>query len=265
MRTRASSRPVVGFTLIEIVISTAVMSLILVSAYLCLNSGVLSQRLVEGRTEAVQSARVALALISADLRAACPLTPEIQFLGMRRLVEDVEADNLDFATHNYSSRRAHETDFCEVSYFLAREPESGKLSLWRRRDATIDDEPLEGGSREEIVRGVRGIRFEYYDGYDWYTEWGDSERRGKREASELDPPNLSGMPEAVRVTLWIDSDSRRAAATTQNQEAQDEPPIVMQTVARLNLAVLAQRSGSTRAARTAGGQSGPATTPGGQP
>lgn len=235
MKTRSLRRTSSGFTLIELVISASLMAILLVAAYLCLSSGIASQRLLESRGEAVQSARVAMALMSADLRCACPLSKDIQFVGMDRMLGDVEADNLDFATHNYMPRRAGEGDFCEISYFVNEDHESGNFSLWRRRDPTPDDEPLAGGSREEIVRGLRGLRFEYYDGIVWYDEWGDPGSRGKKDNSIKEKPNLAGMPEAVRITLWIEPASRSAKQTSARTEP-TEPPLVFQTVARLNLA-----------------------------
>ena len=118
-----------GFTLIEVVISSALMSLILVSAYLCLNAGLNSRKLIEPRAEIIQNARVAMALLSADLRSACPLAKEYQFLGTRRLLGQMDADNLDFATHNYTPRRPREGDFCEVSVYLDQDRETGQFSL----------------------------------------------------------------------------------------------------------------------------------------
>jgi type II secretion system protein J len=224
-----------AFTLIELVISASLMSILLVAAYLCLSSGIASQRLIESRGDAVQRARVAMALMSADLRCACPLSKDIQFVGMDRMLGDVEADNLDFATHNYTPRRAGEGDFCEISYFVNEDRESGTFSLWRRRDPTPDDEPLSGGGREEIIRGVRGLRFEYYDGFVWYDEWGDPRSRGKKETSFKEKRNLAGMPEAVRITLWIEPASRTSRQTSARADTA-EPPLVFQTVARLNLA-----------------------------
>ena len=224
-----------GFTLIEMVISASLMAILLVGAYLCLSSGLASQKLLEARGEAIQSARVAMALMSADLRGACPLSKDIQFVGMDRMLEDIEADNLDFATHHYTPRRAGEGDFCEVSYFVDEDRESGKLCLWRRRDPTPDDEPLSGGSREEIARGVSGLRLEYYDGILWYDEWGDPVSRGKKETTLKEKPNLTGMPEAVRITLWIEPSSRSSRPTASSKDT-GEPPLVFQTVVRLNLA-----------------------------
>lgn len=234
MRTRCLNQNSPGFTLIEVVISASLMAIILVGAYLCLSSGLASQKLIESRGEAVQSARIALALMSADLRGACSLSKDVEFVGMDRMLGDVEADNLDFATHNYAPRRAGEGDFCEVSYFVNMDPKSGKFVLWRRRDPKLDDQPLSGGGREEIVEGVRGLKFEYYDGIEWFDEWGDPDGRGKKQTSLKEKPNLAGMPEAVRITLSIEPASRASREKSKADSA--EPPLVFQTVARLNLA-----------------------------
>src|SRR5439155_7733176 len=122
-----------GFTLIELVISAGLMTMILVSAYFCLSAGFSSQKLIEPRAEIIQNARVALAIMSADLRGACPLSTNNQFLGMHRTVGEMDADNLDFATHNYTPHRTHEGDFCEVSFYVDKDPVSGTCTLWRRR------------------------------------------------------------------------------------------------------------------------------------
>ena len=95
-----------GFTLIELVISSALMAMVLVSTYACLNAGFSGQKIVEPRTDLIQSARVALSLMSADLRCACPLPQGAPFLGVRRLLGAVSADNLDFATQNYTDRKS---------------------------------------------------------------------------------------------------------------------------------------------------------------
>jgi type II secretion system protein J len=227
-----------GFTLIEMVISAAIMTIILAGAYLCLNSGFRSQKLVETRADIAQSARVALALLCADLRSAKPLSREIDFLGMQRMIDDAEADNLDFGTCNFRPERPRESDFCEVSYFVSPEPKSDRLSLWRRRDPTPDAEPLSGGVSEEIARGVRELRFEYYDGLDWFDEWGDPSGKKKKSDDSLKlQTNLSGLPEAVRITL-----------TMASGRTKEESPMTFQTVCRLSLAGLANSSADAASA-----------------
>ena len=247
MNGRALQRGRRGFTLIEMVISAALMSLILVSAYLCLNAGLASRRLVEPRIEVFQNARVAMAIVMADLRSACPLSKEIEFLGMSRMVGEMEADNLDFATHNYTPRRPREGDYCQESLYLDADPETGQFSLWRRRNPTIALDPLSGGSKEEIAKGLVGLRFEYYDGFQWYDSWGEI-KGGKRETSEKLQPNLYGLPEAVRVTMAFDSNPKSKAVPEKSGRAL-EPPLVFQSVARLNLAGSSRSVGSSSSAQ----------------
>src|SRR5437762_3854835 len=247
-----------AFTLIELIISAVLMTMILVSAYSCLNAAFSSQKMIEPRVEIIQNARVAMAIMSADLRGACPLSTNNQFLGMHRMLGDRDADNLDFATHNYTPHRPHEGDFCEVSLYVDQDPLSGNFTLWRRRNPTLAFDPLSGGSREEIARGLLGLKFEYYDGFDWYDDWGDVEGKGKQLTSARDQPHQFGLPDAVRITLLFDRNppSRAppsaASAPAPETEAspaklaaskQDtEPPLVFQTVARLNLAQSPERA-----------------------
>jgi len=217
--------------------------MILVSAYLCLSSAIASRKLIEPRVDILQSARVTMAILTADLRAACPLAKEFQFLGMARKLGDVEADNLDFATHNYTPRRPREGDYCQISVFLEKDPRSGEYVLWRRRNPTIAPDPLSGGTREEIARGLRGVQFEYYDGYDWYETWGELPNGGKVKSALREQSNLAGIPEAVRITLAFDT---RASPKTSVpvEPSTTEPPLVFRTVVRLNLAASSLPAGS---------------------
>ena len=256
----AGSHTLQAFTLLEVVISSALMSMIIVSAYLCFNASVAGQKLMEPRLEVIQNARVAMALLTADLRAACPLDKNSEFLGMHRTLGEAIADNLDFATHNFTPGRPHEGDFCELSYYVNQDPRTGELSLWRRRNPTIGLDPLSGGYKEEIAAGLAGVRFEYYDGLDWYDTWGDVEGRGKAQNSQRTQPNLSGMPDAVRITLWFVVNPRKpagaaaeAAVDADQDKAKQEPPMVFQTIARLNLATVSNGSSS-------GSSSGSGTT-----
>lgn len=247
-----------AFTLIEIVISAALMSLILVSAYLCLNAGVAGKKLIEPRADIFQSARVAMALLSADLRGACVLPGDSAFLGMKRMVGEVEADNLDFATHNYTPRHAREGDFCEVSYYVERNPQTGCFALWRRRNPTLAPDPLAGGRTDEIARDVLGVRFEYSDGIDWYETWGAVKGAAKTANSQKDQSNLDGLPKAVRISLLFDSNpkSQKRLATG---ERTAEPPLTFQTVAFLNLAEVSEAAAENAGNNFSSDPSGQAT------
>jgi prepilin-type N-terminal cleavage/methylation domain-containing protein len=244
-----------AFTLIEVMISSALMALILVSAYLCLGAGFSAQKMIEPRAEIIQNARVAMALLSADLRAACPLSKTDDFLGMTRTVGDMEADNLDFGTHNYTPRRAREGDFCQESIYLDKKPETGQFSLWRRRNPTIGLDALTGGTKEEIAQGVVGLKVEYFDGTDWFDTWGDVD--AKKQNSAKQKTNLAGLPEAVRITLLMDSNPKKKNPNTATGEEKMEPPFVFQTIVRLNLADATQATENSSSTTSPDGSSSP--------
>lgn len=264
----ASSARRSAFTLIEVVISSALMALILISAYICFSAGIASRKTMEPRLEVIQNARVAMGLMTADLRGACPLDKNNDFLGMHRTMGEAVADNLDFATHNYTPQHPREGDFCQMSYYLDRDADTGEFSLWRRRNPTIAPDSLAGGSKEEIATGILGLQFEYYDGLDWYDTWGDTSASGKKQTSEKEQPNLTGMPEAVRITLWFDANPhRKTEAELAETDPKPEARMKFQTVARLNLAKAATSdSGSAGSQSDAGGQSSgtPGMSGGGQ-
>ena len=251
-----------AFTLIEVMISVALMSLILVSAYLCLGAGFSAQKLIEPRAEIIQNARVAMAIITADLRAACPLSKNQDFIGVARTLGEVEADNLDFGTHNYTPRHAREGDFCQESFYLDKDLETGQFSLWRRRNPTIALDALSGGSKEEIAKGVVGLKLEYFDGLDWYDSWGEDKSSDKKQNSARESSNLSGLPEAVRITLLMDSNPKKKNPDATTAEEKPEPPLVFQTVAQLNLADASQDNSSSSDAGNSDNSSSSAQMPG---
>jgi type II secretion system protein J len=233
-----------GFTLVEVVVSMVLMALILVCAYACLSACLSSRKMIEPRADVLQNARVAMAMISADLRNACPLSSDNPFLGMQRTLGQVEADNVDFATHNYTARQPRESDFCEVSYFVDKD-DSGRFCLYRRRNPMLAPDPLSGGSREEIAQDILGLRLEYSDGTDWYDEWGNAEHpedAAAGTAASSVQANDQGLPEAVRITLMLDSDSQ-SNVVTNNEAPPAGAPLVFQTVVRLVLADRYQSGG----------------------
>lgn len=228
-----------GFTLVELIVGMGVMTAVLAGAYASLEAVFKARKAAETRMDVLQGARTALSLITAELRAATVLSEDFEFVGMDRMLRGKEADNVDFATRGHRPQAPGEGDFSEMSWYVDTNPATGETGLWRRRDPSPDDEPLAGGTREEILTGVETFRLEYYDGFTWYDEWGNASGDRDRAVSAFLAPNLFGIPDAVRITLACRApsgreDQRREPGTA--SEKTGEPSIWLQTVVRLNLA-----------------------------
>jgi hypothetical protein len=213
-----------------------------------------------------------MGLMTTDLREPCQLDKNFAFLGMHRALGLADADNIDFATHHFTPKREHEADYCEISYFAQKNPATGKLTLWRRRNPTLSLNPLSGGHREELVAGLEGVRLEYTDGLDWYTDWGQTNNEKQAGLLAEAATNLKGMPEAVRITLsFADTTPLQTNSETGTPPGQ---PLVFQTVVRLELvdagslpvaSAAASGSASTSAANSSQGmrQGPPGSLPNG--
>lgn len=211
------------------------MSLILLSAYVCFHSGIETRKVLDPRLDVMQNARIAIWLMAADLRAAVPLDKDLGFVGMRREIGGNAADNIDFATLNFTPGRPRESDFCQVSYYVNLDPDTRQLELWRRRNPRVGADPLSGGSKEQIATGLRSFECEYFDGLEWHTSWGDAQPSAADQGSSTSQRNSTSLPEAVRIVLAFESDPANPAVQNANPERPAAPPFVFKTVVRLNL------------------------------
>lgn len=258
-----------AFTLIELLISVAFMSGILAASYVCLRAALTSRSLVEDRSDVIQSARVVMNLIATDLRSAHRISEQHTVLGLDRQLEGIEADTIDFVTRHHKPDLPMEADYCETSYFVARNPQDGRYALLRRRDPLPDDEPLAGGKREILIEDILGLKFEYYDGWEWFDDWGDAqspeETTQSESASLLSAAARNGFPEAIRVSLLLpekpELNRLDKPVALDPEEIPDLPgSMVFQTVVRLNLAgteLGASDSSNSSNSDSNGGQAGP--------
>lgn len=255
--TASNSRPTLArqaFTLVELVISVALLTVVLGAAYACLQAALGTRSTLEPRSDRFQGARVTLALLTADLRSAVPMHKGPEFLGAQRQLGPLRAGNLDFATHHFTPRQEGEGDYACVSWFVETDPATGEGVLWRRRNPGFSPDPLSGGRREEILRPVAGLDLEFYDGFEWFDSWGDPNGRARQENSFRDRPNLVGMPKAVRITLSLPGEANPGPRAPSGA-ATNAAPVTFEAVVKLALDTPA--GGGTPA------QSGPGAAPGG--
>ena len=188
-------RNIHGFTLMEVLIATAILGIVMVIVY---GSFVQTRRVI-GRTEAavdgLRGIRAVFSRITNDVGMAFLSTAGDNnditfFVG----TDDYEAgypnDQIDFTSFSHVRRNseAKESDQMEVGYYLRKDFEGASV-LMKREKPRIDVNPMYGGRAYELCEDIAGIDFRYLDEGTWLESW-DS-RVSKK------------LPEAVEITIII--------------------------------------------------------------
>ena len=177
----------IGFTLLEVIISTALSSLLLLAIYFTyfgINRAVNTAS--EGQ-EVLETGRILMELIKQDLRGIVP-PPKSEFVGK---IEDKEKEGsshrMDFTTT--SAMGGNKFGLSVVGYFIYNIPDKNKKIFIRRESKDIKNELLEGGINYELSKMIISFKLAFYNGEDWVEEW-DSRALGK-------------MPKQVRISITV--------------------------------------------------------------
>ncbi len=212
MMLRRCQRSRRGFTLIEVLISIAILAAItslLFGAFAAMKRSKdgltrVQDRQREGR---LAMARITRELQSAYLSAHIPLN---QALMVQKTIFKSErgtpADRLDFTA--FANRRldknSHVSDQCELSYFGSPNPDgSGTTDLVRRIDTEIDLEPTRGGKVEVLATDIDLFDLQYLDAQtgQWQESWDTTQTTGQPDR----------LPLQVRIILVLNGGARSAS------------------------------------------------------
>jgi general secretion pathway protein J len=212
LRARRRRPGLLGFTLIEVVISISILAFItmlLYGAFAALKRSKDGLARVQDRQ---REARLAMARITRELQSAylsahAPLNQAMiqqktQFKGER----GTPADRLDFTAfaNRRLDRNTHVSDQCELSYYGDASPDgSGQTDLVRRVDTELDLEPGKGGRVEVLATDIDLFNLEYLDALSgqWQETWDTTQTTGQPDR----------LPMQVRVILVLNNGRRSAA------------------------------------------------------
>lgn len=191
-----------GFTLLEVLVASAIMSLVLAALYGVFSQTFKSKQLAEDRAERARTARIALLRLGEDLQSALPpSTGAARFTSETRLAQDFPDDTLSFVTLTRATltNRAAEGDLSEVGYALELDPVNPvHKQLVRRVRFALAPAGNSADERAPLLFLVQGLQFRFFDGRGWRKEWRPEATQGQ-------------LPQAVEATLYM-ADSRGEVA-----------------------------------------------------
>jgi len=184
---RARSR---GMTLLEIMVSIAILAMISILIYGAFDSMARGKKGEAMRADRSREGREAVLRLTRDLSSA--------FLSMHNpantaLITRATAfiatsggnfDRVDFASfaHRRVERDAHESDECEVGYFVVTDPDvEGKMDLVRREQTPMDIDPKKGGIVSVVAEDVQEFDLKYLEPLtgQWLDSWDSTQINGQ--------------------------------------------------------------------------------------
>jgi general secretion pathway protein J len=198
-----------GFTLIEVLIAVAILSLIATLIFTSFSSLKRSKDGIRRVSDRYREGRQAMARINRDIQSAYVS----KHIPIDRNLEQVKtafvgqpgspADRIDFIAFSNQrlNRDAHESDQAEIGYYgLENEKERGVTDLVRRSDTSPDLEPDRGGRAQVLATDIDLFDLQYLDPLlgDWVEEW-DTTQAVRQ---------LDRMPLQVRVMLVLNGGAR---------------------------------------------------------
>lgn len=199
-----------GFTLLEVMIAIGIIGMIVSLIYGSFARTAESKDMIERGNDIYHQMRWALDKMEADLSTAYLSTNSKSysiFYGVNRDSGSGQpVDELHFTSFNHLkfNPAARESDQCELSYFVMENPETGELTLYRREDASPDEDNTEGGEFYELADGIILFNLRYFDGVDWLDEW-DSRDYSEDEITDTEVEQneemVDAMPMAVEVSI----------------------------------------------------------------
>ncbi len=194
-----------GFTLIEVIISVAILAVMTTSVYMILRNSLEVQEESSARASLAQMGRNAMEIMRSELSQAH--LSEHQTEDWKTVFKAEDTDPIDevyFVAKSHEKRYADvkECDLAEVHYTSESDRDGGAFRTLLHREApVIDDDPERGGTVLAMAHNVRELELRYYDEKkeEWVEEW-DS------ESSDY----VNRLPRAVEIRLELEDEEGRS-------------------------------------------------------
>lgn len=183
-----------GFTLLEMLVALAMMSVLAASLYASLHIGFRARERAEAALEPVRAVGLAMELLRRDIASALPPTGVLAgaMLGEDRTADLSRGDTDSLVFHTASGDAdEHVCDVRKVEFAVTESDDgAGPYALVRRVTTNLLAPEAPAPDEEVLCRSVRAFNLRYFDGADWLDSW-DSSQQG------------NALPVAVEVTVVV--------------------------------------------------------------
>jgi prepilin-type N-terminal cleavage/methylation domain-containing protein len=198
---------VMGFTLLEVLISMAILVIIMAALYSAYTTNVEAIQIARQNGEVHQAARIVLDRMTKDLQSALIQVGvpsekvQLGLIGQDQEIDGKRADRIDLSTvtHLSLTETGPASDLCDIGYLVEEDPDDKTLVLWRRDTLTAQDDLTKGGTLQEMVRNVLEFNLTYQDSRGNVSDtW-----------NTLEGSPGSGLPVLIRVRLVLKDELNR--------------------------------------------------------
>ncbi len=200
----AARREQGGFTLLELLVSMAILAFMMVIAWSTISSTANAKVHTQVISERTHELRVAMAMMVRDFGHAYLSANEDQNRSERRTMfigeQKGNVDEVRFSTmgHRVMWADADESEQTLIAYFEASDrDEPGKTNLVRHESRRLSNEPWERepADREVLLRDVAKVKFEYFD-------WRDNSWKERWNSTQADA-EAGRLPTRVKITVVV--------------------------------------------------------------
>ncbi|NLW50788.1 MAG: prepilin-type N-terminal cleavage/methylation domain-containing protein [Candidatus Brocadiaceae bacterium] len=194
-----------AFTLVEMLVATAMLAMLALGGYLALAAGTASAQKARRVGRMVAAAQAALQQMTSDVRSAVAHRDKVRLTSLDVQYEGRDADTIDFMAPCTADFFMGIGGRCEVGYFIDNDPATESQGLVRREDGTIGDDPLAGGVLRLVTPLVSEMNLDFFDGVEWVDGWSDSERfpRAVRIVIVVADPDEVEVPRRFQTTVAV--------------------------------------------------------------
>jgi general secretion pathway protein J len=196
-----------GMTLIELMVSMAIMISMLTIAWSTFSGGLRIKRNSDTINERFHEIRVAMARMGDDISAAYISANEDQNLQERRTLfigkDGSDVDELRFTSmaHRVLWADANESEQTLIYYYAEDDPDiSGQTNLLRRESRRVSNEQWEQepAEIEVLLRDIEQVEFEFYD-------WREKDWRDTWDSTAVDAQR-GKLPSRVRMVIELENE-----------------------------------------------------------